>query len=136
MQVEQLERELEIASDGQYVWVNRGGLMVARYGPRGNEIADGGLHDYAVRAEPASPESFNRWSIAVHEILGIAIGETHRPIAAGGRELPELPAEDTIPIADPVVVRPRTGLVVAVVVVGGALLVAAILALVLLGGAR
>ena len=114
MYVQPLPRETEIASDGRYVWVNVGGLMLARFGPNGHEV-----HDHVVGGR-TDAASWSTWTAEVRERLELAVGDEHRPHLAGGelRHDPDDPTEvdeRTAPVADPIPVlveRPWLGRVI------------------------
>jgi hypothetical protein len=118
MYVQPLPRDTEIASDGHYCWVNVGGLMLARFGPNGHEV-----HDHVVGGR-TDAASWSTWTAEVRERLELAVGDEHRPHAAGGEARHDAPTEidrlrDELglarPLVDPipvVVERPWLGRVI------------------------
>lgn len=86
----------EVSSDGRTVWVNVGGVMVARFGRSGVEVEQRG-GGWVVIPRPTGPDDWRPWCDNVASQHGIAVSETHRPAHAGGITLPELATEEQRP---------------------------------------
>ena len=85
---EQLDKDTEVASDGRTVWINRGGVMIGRFGRGGVEL-EARAGGWIVIGRPTGPDDWRPFVHAVGAEHGIAVSDTHRPAHAGGITLPE-----------------------------------------------